>query len=271
MGTVDLVLARIKLGRAWRTLRRALRERRRRRLPAAVWIAMGLLALAAANAAYHATRKPTEVLGVVVPSSPKSPAETWAAYSTWFRASSTDIVTPDLLAALAQLESSGDPLARTYWRWRWSWNPLVVYGPASSAVGLMQMTDGTFARARRLCIRDHAVARDGPWWDPRSCWGNAFYFRAIPSHSIEMTAAYLHQSVVDTLFAERLAHEPLEAKQRLATVIHLCGPERGAAYARRGFRALPGERCGDHDVGAYVAREQGLQRTFARIEAAGGG
>ena len=29
-------------------------------------------------------------------------------------------MTPELLAALAQVEGSGNPVARTYWRWSWS-------------------------------------------------------------------------------------------------------------------------------------------------------
>jgi Transglycosylase SLT domain len=261
MGTVIRGTAR----RWLRSARRAVRRLRRSRLPAAAWLIAGALVLAAANAAYHAARKPTEVLAAVVPTSPKTPAETWSAYAPYFGESSTEIVTPDLLAALAQVESAGDPLARTYWRWRWSWNPLEVYAPASSAVGLLQITDGTFAQARRLCIREHAVARDGAWWDPRACTGNALYSRVVPSHAIEMTAAWLHQSVVETLAAERIERAGPEKKQRLAAVIHLCGRERGAAYARRGFWAVPGERCGDHDLGAYLARVRELRRAFARI------
>jgi Transglycosylase SLT domain len=224
----------------------------------------------AANAAYHAARKPTEVLAAVVPTTPKTPAQTWSAYGPSFGESSTEIVTPDLLAALAQVESAGDPLARTYWRWRWSWNPLELYGPASTAVGLLQMTDGMFAQARRLCIRDHAVAREGAWWDPRACWGNSLYSRAVPSHAIEMTSAWLHQSVVDTLAAGRIERATPEKKQRLAAVIHLCGRERGAAYARRGFWALPGERCGDHDLAAYLARVRDMRRAFTKLAAQGG-
>jgi hypothetical protein len=254
--------------RWWRAARRGLRKLRRQRSPL-VWIAALAALLVAANLVYHAVRKPTEVLAVVVPSSAKTPSETWSAYGSSFGASSTEIVTPDLLAALAQVESAGDPLARTYWRWRWSWNPLQVYGPASSAVGLLQITDGTFDQARRLCIRDHAVARDGAWWDPSACWGNALYSRVVPSHAIEMTAAWLHQSVVETLAAERITRASVEKRQRLAAVIHLCGRERGAVYARRGFWALPGERCGDHDLAAYLARVRSLQRAFGRLAAGG--
>ena len=35
-------------------------------------------------------------------------------------------ITPELLAALAQVEGAGNPVARTYWRWRLTWNPFEV-------------------------------------------------------------------------------------------------------------------------------------------------
>ncbi len=248
------------------------RRRTRRRwpkLPPAGWAAVALAALAAANVAYQVARKPTELLGAVSPGAAKPPRETWAAYRGLFEAHSTEIVTPALLAALVQVESAGDPLARTYWRWRWSWNPFAIYAPASSAVGLLQITDGTFEEARRLCIHDHEVAREGPWIDPTACWFNGLYFRTVPSHAIEMTSAWLHASVVETLAAAGAPRATLEEKQRLAAVVHLCGRDRAAAFARRGFRALPGERCGEHDLAAYVARVVSLRDAFARMDAAG--
>ena len=67
------------------------------------------------------------------------PGETWQQYGPLFRKYSTDTITPELLAALAQIESTGNPVARTYWRWRLTWNPFGGYKPASSAVGLYQM------------------------------------------------------------------------------------------------------------------------------------
>ena len=52
---------------------------------------------------------------------------------------------------------------------------------------MYQITDGTFAEAKRYCIHDHAVVEDGPWHDPRSCWFNALYMRVVPSHAVELT------------------------------------------------------------------------------------
>ncbi len=239
------------------------------RLPLAVWVLLGMAALAVVNGCYQVTRKPTEILGLVLPSSAKTPRSTWSRYGPLFREHSTEIMRPELLAALVQVESSGDPLARTYWRWRWSWNPLEIYSPASSAVGLLQITEETFSEARHFCVHRHAVSRDGPWYDPRTCWLNAFYLRSIPSHSIEMTAARLHQVAVDTLGERRTSRATLEQKERLAAVIHLCGRARGAAFAQRGFRTLSGERCGDQDLGRYLARVERLKDVFAGMDARG--
>jgi hypothetical protein len=234
-------------------------------LPPAAWIALAIGAIVAADVAYQVAKKPTELLALVAPTRPKPPGGTWAEYRALFEAHSTELVRPETLAALAQVESAGDPLARTYWRWQWSWNPLELWAPASSAVGLLQITDGTFEQARALCIHDHDVATAGPWSDPRGCWFNGLYFRTVPSHAIEMTAAMLHRSVA-RIVAERRPPRASEAElRRVAAVIHLCGPERGAAFARRGFRTVPGERCGDHDLGEYVARVETLAAAFARM------
>jgi hypothetical protein len=234
-------------------------------MPRLAWALLAAAALAGTALAYQLARKPTEILGLVVPTAPKTPAGTWAEYGTSFERHATEIVSPELLAALAQVESAGDPLARTYWRWRWSWNPLELYAPASSGVGLLQMTDGNYALARRLCIHDHAVAEAGRWDDLDACWFNALYARTVPSHAIEMTAAWLHRSVDEILAAERIAR-----KQRLAAVVHLCGRERGVAFARRGFWVLPGERCGEHDLARYLARVKELSDLFQRLGAADG-
>ena len=175
-------------------------------------------------------------------------------------------MTPELLAALAQVEGSGNPIVRTYWRWSLRAKPFDVYRPASSAVGMYQITDGTFAEARRYCIRDHRVIEDGPWNDFRSCWFNALYTRVVASHSIELTSAYLDQRVTRALSRAR-ATATLQQMQDLAAVIHLCGAGAGERLARRGLRIDSGQRCGDHGVRTYVARVNTMKRVFARLNA----
>ena len=218
---------------------------------------------AAVNWMVQVARKPTEIFFPVSDSLVKPPAQTWRQYGPLFATHSTAVITPELLAALAQVEGSGNPVARTYWRWRFSWNPFEVYRPASSAVGMFQITDGTFAEARRYCIHDHVVVEDGPWHDPRSCWFNALYTRVVPGHAVEMTAALLDRTVARTLERNRIATASLRQRQDLAAVIHLCGSGAGNAYARRGFRLRRGQRCGDHDARRYLAEVNLLKRQFA--------
>jgi hypothetical protein len=219
----------------------------------------------ALNWIYQVMRKPGELFAPVSASLSKSPESTWQSYGSLFEKYSTNIISPEFLAALAQIEGAGNPIARTYWRWQWSWNPFDVYRPASSALGMFQITDGTFAEARKYCIRDHKVVTDGRWYDLRSCWFNSFYTRTLPSHSIEMTAAYLHRSVVNTLAARPTARVSLAQQQKLAAVIQLCGLKRGETFVAQGFRATPGERCGTHSLQRYLIKVDAMRNRFARL------
>ena len=255
--------------------RPARRQLHRARLPARLLSALrglplawqlALLALelltvgSSINFAYQVARKPAELFFPVSGALDKTPAQTWRQYGPIFRAHSTDVITPDFLAALAQVEGAGNPVARTYWRWRLTVEPWEIYRPASSAVGMYQITDGTFREAKRYCIRDHAVVEDGPWHDWRSCWFNGFYTRVLPGHAAELTSAFLDRRV-----AEILAGRPpvaLQQKQDLAAVVHLCGAAAGEAYVRRGFRPLAGQRCGSHPVAGYLARVNTLKKVF---------
>lgn len=230
-------------------------------LPLILWLTV--------NWVYHAINKPTEVFFPLDDALDKSLSETWRQYGPLFREHSTAVITPELLAALAQVEGGGNPVARTYWRWRLTWNPLELYQPASSAVGMYQITDGTFREAKRYCIHDHVVVEDGPWLDMSSCWFNSLYTRILPSHAIELTAALLDRGVASAMVHRRIAPATLQRKQDLAAVIHLCGLAAGHAYATRGFRLLPHQRCSDHDVRAYLLRVNVMKQQFARLAAGG--
>lgn len=258
-------------GRRWRNLRALLRALRKLHPVPRILIGGILLVclLVILNWTYHAINKPAEVWFPLEDALDKNPAATWQEYGALFRKHSTAIITPDLLAALAQVEGAGNPVARTYWRWRLSWNPFDWYRPASSAVGMFQLTDGTFREARRYCIHNHAVVEDGPWNDVHSCWFNSLYTRVVPSHAIELTAALLDRQVAAALRARPQAPVSRHQKQELAAVIHLCGAGAGHAFAARGFRLTPRQKCGDHAAGSYLARVNGLRLQFARLAVGG--
>lgn len=249
-----------------RSLRRGARRARKTfaRAPLVVRIAGGVAMLLAVamltNIVYQAIRKPTELFVFVGNSLDKEPAENWRQYGPFFRTYSTATITPELLAALAQVESSGNPVARTYWRWRWSFNPLAIYKPASSAVGLYQMTDPAFSEAARFCVRGNVVTDSG-------CGFTGLYTRAIPSHAIELASAYLDRQVADVLGRAGDVKASREQKQDLAAFIHLCGAGPATAFARRKFQMISGERCGDHLVASYVARVNAVKRQFQRLAA----
>jgi hypothetical protein len=196
-------------------------------------------------------RKPTELLSFVGGALDKVPSETWRQYGPLFRKYSTDSIKPELLAALAQIESTGNPVARTYLRWRLTWNPFGVYKPASSAVGLYQITDAAYAEASRYCLRRHVVDAD--------CW------LAVPSHAIELAAVYLDRSVAGgSRRSPDMTARP-QQKQDLAAFIHLCGAGPAGAFVRRGFQVMAGDRCGDHLVATYLTKVNAMKRQFLRL------
>jgi hypothetical protein len=228
-------------------------------------VCLAALVLAAfwlTNLVYHVVRKPSELLFFVGRELDKEPIETWRQYEPLFHTYSTSTITPELLAALAQVESTGNPVARTYWRWRLSWNPFAVYKPASSAVGMYQMTDAAYAEAARYCIRGNAVVAT-------DCGFTGLYTRAVPSHAIELAAVYLDQHVGAVLARAPDAAASPQQKQDLAAFIHLCGAGPASAFVRRGFQMMAGERCGDHLVAAYLARVNAMKRQFLRLAANG--
>jgi len=242
-----------------------------RRAAPSVQIISGVVALAAlwatANGIYQVIRKPTELFFPVSGTLYKVPSETWDAYGSLFRKHATNVISAELLAALAQVEASGNPIARTYWRWSWRTDPFELYRPASSAVGMYQITDGTFEEAKRYCVHNHVVALDGPWHAWRSCWFNGFYFRVVPSHAVELTSAYLDRGVSRALARYRIRTATLAQKQNMAALIHLCGVGAGNIYARRGLGSTGDLRCGDHGARDYVARVDAMKRMFAALAA----
>jgi hypothetical protein len=138
----------------------------------------------AVNWTVQVFRKPSELFFPISESFYKDPADTWRAYGKLFERHSTPVMTPDLLAALAQVEGSGNPVVRTYWRWSLTHEPFEIFRPASSAVGMYQITDGTFAIARRYCVHRHRVVEEGAG-TTSSRAGSTSSTRTVPSPAVE--------------------------------------------------------------------------------------
>jgi hypothetical protein len=219
-----------------------------------------LTVFSATNLVYQVLRKPSEVFSPVSGEFNKTPIETWRRYAPLFREYSTASISSELLASLAQVEGAGNPVARTYWRWRLTWNPFEIYQPASSSVGMYQMTDAAFAEARHYCIHHHTVVEDG-------CWLNGVDSRLVPSRAIEVTAVFLDRNVTGILAHRPNATASLQQKQELAAIIHLCGTGLAKAFAQRGFHLIASERCGDQDVATYLAHINAMKRVFLRFAA----
>ncbi|HEY0768346.1 MAG TPA: hypothetical protein VGD47_10350 [Steroidobacteraceae bacterium] len=251
--------------------------RRLRRAPLTVRVCIGVLLAAilalGLNAIYQVVRKPTELFFPVSGTLYKTPQETWRDYAPIFRRYATRTITPELLAALAQVEGSGNPLVRTYWRWSWVPKPFELYRPASSAVGMYQITDGMFAEARHYCIHAHALVHEGRWNDWRACWFNSLYWRVAPSDAVELTSAYLDLKVTGILTRFGVSSATFAQQRHLAAAVHLCGAGAAATYVRQDFRFSDTQRCGDHDPRAYLRRVDAMHAVFARLAAAeeGGG
>ena len=226
-----------------------------------VVISIAVLAVfSVTNLVYQVLHKPTEVFSPVSSQFNKAPVETWRRYAPLFQDYSTASISPELLAALAQVESTGNPIANTYWRWRLTWNPFAVYRPASTGVGMYQMTDAAFAEVKGYCILHHDVVEDG-------CSSRGLYSRVVPCRAIELAAVFLDRNITAILGHRRAVTVSRQRREELAAIIHLCGAGPAKAFARRGFHLLPSERCGDHDVAAYLAEIDAMMQKFARLSA----
>lgn len=214
------------------------------------------------NLAIQIYRKPAELLSVFARSEPKTIMQTWKDYKDEFQQSSTHLVSPFLLAAIAQIESGGRPLASPSWRIKINQSPLSWFSPASSSVGLYQFTLPTFEGEKKFCLKDGTVKARGPWYQFfGGCWANRFYSRLIPSHSIRLAATHWHR-LSQTLFkGKRVKRRFIN---RAIMVAHLCGPTRAERYVRSGGQKGI-SKCGNHSVKAYIAKVESVIRTLKKM------
>lgn len=221
-----------------------------------------LIVFAAVNWSYQVIQNPAILIALFSGKKYKSSNLTWKSYHSLFKEHSTEMMTPEFLGAMAQVESAGNPLIIPPWRWRLTTNIFRIYAPASTSAGLYQYTKPTFQDAKRFCIHSHQVALKGPLLNIRSCWFNGLYSRFWPSHAIEMTSARLHYYVKKILRKFNKKESSIANQQKLAAIIHLCGVRKGERFAKSNFRFHSVPKCGSHRTQTYVNSILRIQKKY---------
>ncbi|MGK0289620.1 MAG: hypothetical protein ACI86H_001066 [bacterium] len=219
------------------------------------------VSLATANWVYQVINKPAEIISIFGTNLYKSTVKTWDHYQDSFQKHATKIITAEFLAALAQVESGGNPLATSQWRWRWTSNITRIYAPSSSSVGLYQYTTSTFQDAQRFCARSGKITVSSNWYNRKGCKFNYFYTRLSSSNSIEVTAARLHYYTNRIIYRKKIKLTQSK-KQQLAAIIHLCGISAGRRFAKNNFQLSKLPRCGSHSTRRYIRKIVKLQKQF---------
>ncbi len=221
-----------------------------------VVIAATILAVfSAANLIYQVARKPTEMFFPASGTLNKMPLETWRQYAPLFREYSTAAITPELLAALAQVESAGKHL-------------LAV----ASDLGSLRDLPASIEQCRHVpddqpnLRRDQALLHPPSYRRERRLFMERTLSTGCAQPRVEPTPVYLDRNVTQIVAHRRPASTP-QQKEELAAIIHLCGAGSARVFARRGFSLTAGERCGDHDVAAYLAQISVMKQEFQRFAA----
>ena len=209
------------------------------------------------NFLWQIYKKPAEVIALLSWSKAKTHQGTWQSYGQSFQKYSTQVITPSFLAALAQIESAGNPLATPQWKFKFTDRLSKIFSPQSSSVGLYQFTNATFKRAQKYCIRDQKVRT-------ANCWMNPVYTRLLPWQSIELASAYL-DTEVRRLSRKHKKNLNLKKSHQLAGIIHLCGNRKAEKYIRAGLNVKKIGKCGSHSPRLYLKKLLTKQKAFAQI------
>ncbi|MCH2535573.1 MAG: lytic transglycosylase domain-containing protein [Bdellovibrionales bacterium] len=211
-------------------------------------------------------QKPAHLLGFMSSYFYKTPYETWQSYHQDFKQYETITTSSYVLAAIAQVESSGNPIATPHWEWNLKnkWHSL--YAPVSSSVGLYQFTTPTFERAGTLCVHKGEIYdKVEPYQILHPCWWSRFGVRLSASSSIRAASAYLHKEVGELLRRFNMEHLGVKSRARLAMVVHLCGKYKAALLLKKRSLASLGY-CGSHNVAQYIKKAERLIVKFKKLD-----
>lgn len=203
------------------------------------------------NLTFHIYQNPIHIFSFGAKPFYKTAIETWRSYGETFQRHGDSRVTPELLAAIAQVESNGNPLAAPPWRLSFSTDLTQIYAPASSAFGIMQITKGTFETMQKIAREEGKPA--------------PILTRLRSEDSILLSALHLRRSIQE-IIGER-GWDKLDRRRatQLASIIHLCGPEVGRRFVKINYRTERLSRCGSHWPEVYSNKVWEMRQQFEKF------
>ena len=146
-----------------------------------------LLVLFIVNFIYQIYQKPTEVISSFYAGQSSDLNGTWKRYKNLFINNSTEHINAKTLASIAQVESAGQWAASPSWQWKITDNWRKVFSPASSALGVMQITKGHQKSVLQHCQTESVKSK--------LCNNTSWWARLWPSHSINLAAIYIDKTI----------------------------------------------------------------------------
>ncbi len=204
-------------------------------------ILTSLIMGAGVNFIYQIYRQPTEILSLVYPGKSSTLEETYERYMETFHHAATPTVRPELLASIAQVESSGRVWASPPWEFKIGRGWDRIFAPSSSAFGLMQITKGHHQRVGEMCLK----GRDSS----SLCQDHKVWSRIFPSHSIKMASVYIEKSIKKYINNKNYPEDKLV---KAAAIAHLCGEGRLDSFIAANFTFKNFKTCGSHNAVKYV-------------------
>lgn len=212
-----------------------------------------LVCILGINFSWQIYKKPLEIWSLLPVNLAKTPTQTWTTYKEEFLRFENEYISATFLAALTQKESSGNPWASPGWIMRLTDNYEYLYGPQSTAFGLLQITKPTFHKTIKLC--------DNPTYQEYCGLWNT---RLFASNSIALATLNLTHSMKQIEARFKIKHWNKQLKEKVAAIVHLCGEGVAKQFVRAGYRLSKNKYCGSHHLGSYIRSVTSLQRQFER-------